>query len=74
MLKILFFPLTILKIRWYYDGELVRETTKKEEISLVPEFLIISGQIKDYWVDCEMEENFWPDFMFTDFVRVWKYS
>ena len=59
-------------LRWYYDGLLVRETEKGEEIPLVPLFTIISGEVKGYWADCNLRTASWPDYMYVDYVRIWK--
>ena len=49
------FKWTSEALTWFYDGIGVWKTTDKNHIPLVPLFTILSGQIKSYWMDCELE-------------------
>merc|ERR1712150_173947 len=61
-------------LRFYYDGVKVREVSDTNKIPNVPEYIIASGGIfSGGWVDGDIETSKWPDKMFIDYVRVWRY-
>ena len=62
------------RLRFYYDGQLVREEKSEKAIPHVPQYLIISGGIfNDGWVDGSIHTANWTDqYMDVDSIRVWE--